>query len=125
MNPLTDARNAVTDLLRGNGFNVYPAPPEVLTHPAIVVSAGDPWAEPVTWSRTRVGLVVSVAATQAGSNDSAYASVEQGAWLVLALLRDIGQPGPLSVPHQITVGQSEVLMVDIAVTVQVDDESEA
>lgn len=121
MNPLTDARIAVRDLLRGKGYNVYPAPPEVLTHPAIIVSAGDPWAAPITYSRTQVGLVVSVAATQAGSTDAAYESIEGGVWDVLALLRTISQVGAMSVPRQSTVGQSEVLMVDIPITLHVDD----
>ena len=79
-NPLTAAREAITEAARAAGWNVYAAAPEVVTLPMLVISPGDPWAAPVTWSRTEVALTVSAAATQAGSNDAAVTALEEAVW---------------------------------------------
>ena len=122
-NPLTAAREAITEAARAAGWNVYPAPPEVATLPMLVVSPGDPWAAPVTWSRTEVSLLLSASATQAGSNDAAMTALESALWQLFGLLRDVGCIiGTASQPRQVTYGQAQALTIDIAVRLHVDDE---
>lgn len=125
MNPLTEARNAITDTLKPLGVTVYPAPPASLTPPAAIVGSGAPWVEPLTFTRSTTHWVATLCATQTGENEAAYERLEGLVWSVVAALRDAGMAveGISQVRSQ-RYGQAEVAAVDIEVRVDVDDQEE-
>ena len=122
-NPLTAARLAIAEAAAMAGWNVYSTPPEVATLPLLIISPGDPWAAPLTWTRTEVALLVTAGVTQAGSTDAAMTGLEQALWDLFAALRAIGAvAGEVSQPRQITFGQAQALCADMRVRLHVDDD---
>lgn len=123
MNPLTEARQAVTDALKPLvGTNVYPAPPASITTPGAIVSPGDPWAAPVTFTRTEVRWAVTLLATQTGTNVDAFERLEELVWEAVGLLRAAGMAvGSISSIRSQRYGQTEAAALDLEVRVHVDD----
>lgn len=122
MNPLTEARQALEATLKPLGLNVYPAPPSSITTPAAIITAGDPWAEPITWTRTRVRWSVTITAGQLGESAAAYEHLEQLVWDLVAAVRAGGmEVGPVSSIRSQRYGQAEVAALDVEVRVSVDD----
>lgn len=126
MNPLTEARLAVADALKPIvGTNVYAAPPASITTPGAVVLAGDPWAAPLTFTRTEVRFVVTLAAGQLGTNVDAFERLEQLVWDAVALIRAAGMAvGSVSTIRSQKYGQADVAALDLEIRVLVDDEQE-
>lgn len=122
-NPLTVSRNALADALKPIvGTNVYAAPPSQIVTPAAVLMSGDPWAEPVTWTKTQVRWAVTLAAGQIGSNEDAYTQLEQLVWEVVDAVRAAGMAvGTVGGMRSQRYGQAEVAAIELEVRVQVDD----
>lgn len=122
-NPLTASREALTAALEPEGFTVYPSPPlGQITTPAAVLSPGSPWATAVTWSRTEVRWLVSLAAGQLGEGEATAQRLEDLAWSAMGACRQAGfAVGEVSQPRSARYGQAEVAMADMEIRVQVDD----
>jgi hypothetical protein len=121
-NPLTEAREAIAASLTGLGWNVYAGPRQQVTTPAAVLVPGDPWSEPLTWSRTTVRWIATLTAGQLDSAESAYERLEQMLWDAVAKLRADGYAvDTVRAPRTQRFGQADLAAIDVAVRVQVDD----
>jgi hypothetical protein len=121
-NPLTTSRQALAAVLEPIGVTVYAAPPSSITTPAVVLGAGTPWAVPVTWSRTAVHWLVTIAAGQLSEGEAAYQRLEGLVWQIMFAVKGEGMgAGDVSSPRTVRYGQAEVAACDLEVIVHVDD----
>ena len=124
MNPLTESRQALTEALEGVGVTVYPAPPASLTPPAVILGAGSPWAVPLTWAKTEVRWIATLAAAQIGTNEAAYDRLEQLVWDVTAAVRGAGMAvDTVGQVKSIRYGQADVAGVDLEIRTHVEDDT--
>ena len=121
-NPLTEARQAVAESLSALGFNVYAGPRQQVTTPGAVLVPGDPWSEPLTWTRTLVRWTATLCAGQLDTGESAFDRLEQMVWDAVGALRADGfAVDTVGAPRTQRFGQADLATVDVAVRVQVDD----
>lgn len=122
-NPLTESRQAVAAVLEPLGLTVYAAPPASLTTPAAVMQADEPWAEPVTFTATRVGWSVLIAAGQLDGGEAAYERLEGLVWDITGALRAAGMAvTTITQPRSQKYGQAEIAVCDLGVRVLIDDQ---
>jgi len=123
--PLTEAREHVRDTLTASGFNVYPYPPDAPKLPAAWIMPADPWAEPVTLSRTNVHLLVKMVNSTDSRTRDALPNLEERSWQVVTSLTDKGvRVTDLRAPEVLTLGTLTVQAVEVACSVMCDDEGE-
>lgn len=121
MNLFKAAREAIGAALTGQvTANVYPYPPEIVATPAVVVVVDDPMGEPITIGsrlrmQTRYRLQVCVAPMQ---NLAALEQAEELVVEVLAALPTTVMVGPIAAPIVTQVGQSDLVVVEVPVTLQ-------
>lgn len=123
-NPLTEARTAVQEALEAAipDVTVYGAPPETLTPPGVIITPGDPWLAPLTYTRSQVVLDLALVASVTGSNVSAYDRLEDLAWQVQVALTGKAVLGPLGSPTLQTFGTAQAAMATQTITLHVEDE---
>ena len=123
--PLTEAREHVRDTLTASGFNVYPYPPDAPKLPAAWIQPADPWAEPVTLTRTNVHLLVKMAGTTDARTRDALVNLEERSWQVVDSLAAKGcRVTDLRAPETLTLGTLTLSVVEVGCSVMCDDEGE-
>ena len=124
-NPLTEAREAVAQVLKAAlpDLTLYGAPPETASPPAALIMASDEWAAPLTYGKTKVGLTVTCLATSSGSNLAAMERLESLSWAISEALtaQEIVVVGPIRAPRLVKIGSAEVAAADLSLTLHVTD----
>jgi hypothetical protein len=118
-NPLTEAREALADVLGVLGVTIYGAPPESVTPPAAVVVPSATWFEQATLGAVRVSYSVTLLATMSGRNAAALERLEQLVWDAMAALEPIAVVGVADSPRLVKIGPAELAATDLAVQVHV------
>jgi hypothetical protein len=122
-NPLTESREALADALAGVGCTIYGAPPEVITPPAAVILPGGTWWEQATLGSVRVTWLVSLMATQNGTNAAALERLEQLLWDATSALEAVALVGTVQSPRLLKIGTAQVAAADLTVQVHVTDDT--
>jgi len=125
-NPLTEAREAIAASLEPLGFTVYVGPKQQATTPAAILTPGDPWSEPLTFTSSTVRWTVTLLAGQLDTGASAYDRLEEMVWTSVAKLRADGYGvDSVGAPRTQRYGQADHAACDLAVRVLVTDVAEA
>ena len=115
MNPLTQARNDVADLLSAAGINAYAYMPDRAAPPLVAVTGGNPYVEAGnTMTNDLVRFTVRVVLTPGDAGVRA----EELDDMVLAVSDTLANNGwalTVNEPGSITIGTGEFPAVDISV----------
>lgn len=119
-NPLTQARNDVTDLLNAAGLNAYAYMPDRVSPPLVAVQGGTPYVETgntFTSNLVRFTVRVVLAPGDAGLRAE---ELDDMVFAVSDALVDTGWTVTVNEPGSITVGTAEYPAVDISVEQYLD-----
>lgn len=112
MNPLSDARRSLADLLQPLGHQVYAYPVAVPSPPCITVFAQDNWVvNPRLNGHWDLRLSLRLATTTAGGNESALSTLEQMVWDVTRVIPVTNQ---IQAPKLDVSGPADCYVVDLA-----------
>jgi hypothetical protein len=119
--PLTQARTALAQALAPVGVAVYAEPQEAVTVPCLQITAGIEWIDGIRLdgSRARVQLTIRATVGTTGGNSKALESLETLVWDVLGV---VAVQGPIQPPRFESMGQTDVLTVDMSTIVNVNNE---
>jgi hypothetical protein len=113
----TAARTWVAEQLGHIDANVYLVAPETITPPAVILSPGDPWISPATYTRRAIGVTITIAVAATNLNTAALESLEA---LAITVLDTFPSAGVVSEPRVSSYAGAECLTADIPLSVTVE-----
>jgi hypothetical protein len=120
----TDARHELSVLLRANGIDAYPYPPETLSLPCVVVYPSDPYLEPNRLGHDTLraaGFFTLAVAVQALDNEAGLSACEALIEDTLMALPSGVQVTRVSRPGLDDTGaQGSVYVSEITITAQLE-----